>query len=281
MNDLASMIPEGTPGREAALQYETIEALVKGLSDTKATLSSTVRAPGENAPPSDWASFWNKLGAPQTADGYKVPEGLQSDLRGILEKIRPAAHTQGVTQKQWEALASAAGEVSASSQSQLQSQINELRSSWENQTREKFGAQADQKMAAGQRMLDRFLSENADAKALLEATGLSQHPAVMDLMVRASDAVGDDSAPAGGAQGAPMSNTPTQLRDRAFEILSSEEFRNPSNPANAKTVVEFALVQRHLKDLGFDTHLDPRLQDQLDPGQLRAIQELARNRTPG
>lgn len=64
--------------------------------------------------PKDMGDVWNRLGRPETADGYTAVLG--EDLRdGVYDRMSGAAHAAGLTDAQWQSLqtefAAAAGDV--------------------------------------------------------------------------------------------------------------------------------------------------------------------------
>lgn len=55
--------------------------------------------PGKDAPPEEWAAFYNQIGRPETPDGYEmeVPEG---DDGAFAKEVSPLLHEAGITAEQ-------------------------------------------------------------------------------------------------------------------------------------------------------------------------------------
>ena len=56
--------------------------IAKSARNAESLIGSSVRLPGPDAKPEDWATFFRKAGAPETADGYDFtrPDGLPEEL---------------------------------------------------------------------------------------------------------------------------------------------------------------------------------------------------------
>lgn len=73
--------------------YANLEKLVGG--DVK----TLTRIPKDANDKDGWASLWNKLGRPEKADGYAIPDALKADP--LVKFLAPIAHEQGFTAGQF------------------------------------------------------------------------------------------------------------------------------------------------------------------------------------
>src|ERR1700749_175555 len=95
-----------TSPEEAVRSYQNLEKLV-------GSKASAITLPTSESKPEEWASLYDKLGRPGSADNYAVPEPLKDDatVKGFAGK----AHELGLSSKQWEGVMQFVGEQSQSS----------------------------------------------------------------------------------------------------------------------------------------------------------------------
>ena len=84
-------------------KYTSQDAFIKAVIEDRKANGEAIKLPGEEASEEDWAKVYNKLGRPETPDGYELsktlPEGLDFNeelYNGFLENI----HTAGLSKKQ-------------------------------------------------------------------------------------------------------------------------------------------------------------------------------------
>ena len=89
--------------RSGVTKFETVDSLAQGYLELEKSMGARVKMPGEDTPQEEKSAFYRKLGAPETMDGYslpELPEGKSYD-EALLGSIRQAAHAEGVTDKQF------------------------------------------------------------------------------------------------------------------------------------------------------------------------------------
>lgn len=94
--------------------FNSKDALAKGYSDLYSKMGNRVEMPNENTPPEERSAFYNKLGRPETKEGYIIekptlPEGMSYDEKFEMT-MRGIAHEAGITQTQLKALIKAYNE---------------------------------------------------------------------------------------------------------------------------------------------------------------------------
>lgn len=63
-----------------------------------------LRLPADDAPDSDYAEIFKRLGRPNEPEDYEVPKGVEIGDEGFLKVFQQGAHAAGVTQKQFAAM---------------------------------------------------------------------------------------------------------------------------------------------------------------------------------
>jgi len=99
-------------GSKLGEKIKSMSALVK-VHETLERLNSTgskVALPSEHASDEEWAHFYQRLGRPESAEGYEIPLPEEIEKAGVLSKeslgaFREVAHKAGLTPKQASAIA--------------------------------------------------------------------------------------------------------------------------------------------------------------------------------
>lgn len=119
------------------------------------------------------ATLWNKLGRPEKADGYKVPDKMAAELKDdpMIPKYREAAHKLGLSGPQFEGLlgwfTTQGAELTAQSDEKFiatsAGEMDKLKGEW--------GAGFDRKVQAAQATLKKLGFSGDDAEAVERALG--------------------------------------------------------------------------------------------------------------
>jgi len=199
LSDKLADILEGD-ARESAIRQlgedATVEKLFTNYGELRSKLSSTNRAPREDASASEWGEFFNSMGRPEKPDGYKLPD-IPSSMEPMVESLKTAAHESGVTQNQFDAMLKTAAESAASNEAQLA----QLREGWQSKLKEDFGDKADRATEAAKEYMGRF---DEDSRKILEASGLHEHPTFADMALRAKEESMEDGTPEVSSPSAPL-----------------------------------------------------------------------------
>ena len=105
----STTLPE-TYKESAVGKYKTVGEVIKGYNEAQKLIGAKgVIVPGDNAKPEDIDKFYNALGRPEKADGYKLDQidNVHEKIRGntdIEKNFRAMAHKLGLTQKQASAM---------------------------------------------------------------------------------------------------------------------------------------------------------------------------------
>lgn len=260
MSDLNETLPDDFEGRAGlAEKFGTVADLATSYQALQGQMGGSARVPGEDASPEDWRSFYTKMGAPVSVEGYGVPEDMDAGTKSQLVGLRQQALDSGLTSKQWDSLI---GTVATGASSQIESHralLEATKEEWATQSRKKYGDQFDSKLAMAERTYRHIVGDDAEVGALLESTGLNKNPRLLDLFMKVGEQMADDTIPA-DAGGAPQGNA-NSLAMRARKLLKEGAVNNPRHPDYEEAYQEYMRIQSNLMEQGFAGITDPRLKE--------------------
>jgi len=105
----SSTLPEAYREDKSFADYKDMSSLLKTYKEQeKANSKAIAFLPDEKASPEQWDRFYNKIGRPETVDGYSVPEkelpeGYERD-EGLINNAREMAHKIGLRPEQFKGL---------------------------------------------------------------------------------------------------------------------------------------------------------------------------------
>lgn len=201
---------------DAVKSYQNLEKL---LGADRA--GNTVILPKPDASTEELGAFYNRLGRPADAAGYKieVPDGGSKDF---ATAAAGKFHELGLSQKQGEALAAWWNETAgaqtaaaaAARASQFQADDAALKTAW--------GQAFQQNLVQAQQAVRGLGLDNAMIDKLSDAMG---HKATMELLQKIGSKMGEDSFVAGdGKEPFGSALTPTQAKAKIAELMKDKNF---------------------------------------------------------
>lgn len=197
--------------------------------------------PKEDAAPEDWASFYNRLGRPESADGYKlpVPDG---DTGAFAKDAAQWFHEAGLTTKQAEALATRfsewtgkqTGDSDAAYEQQAALDVADLKKSW--------GKEYDAQTELARRAIRESGLSQEEAQMIERALGLGK-------AVRVFAALGKQFAesPMRGGEGAgrgSFGQTPEAAKARIAALRADKGWTQRYLGGDADARAEFERLHR-------------------------------------
>ncbi len=140
---------------------------------------------------------------PEQYADFAFEEGKALDT-GLADDIKATAKELGLTQSQAQKLADLALKRTESAQSQQAEMLAQARDEWAGQAKadKEFGGDAiEANLATARKALDTF--GTPELKALLNESGLGNHPEVIRFFYRSGKAISEDRVIRGGAAGQP------------------------------------------------------------------------------
>lgn len=210
-----------------ANQFASPADAVKTALELRQKLSTSVQLPGADADPSRRLEVFNRLGRPETVDGYTVvpPENLPDWVSFEDEAVRNAQrsflevmHGTGATQQMVDAALGWYWDQLTGSESARDSLLEDEYAGAEAGLRREWGRDFEANLEHAGRAVAAFGGrELGDA---LEQYGLSNHPAVIRAFARVGRTMGEDDMISG-----PMTDTTRdQLKQRAEDLVSEDDY---------------------------------------------------------
>ena len=140
---------------------------------------------------------------PPSYDGLTPPEGVSFEPE-TLEAFKTLAREINLTEEQAQKLVEYEGSLAARGQADAQEEKRQTLERWAQQTRTLYGAKLEEELSFALRAADTF--GGPDFRALLEDTGLGNHPVIIRTLSGVGRAIGEDAFP-GGKPAAPRDKT--------------------------------------------------------------------------
>ena len=205
-----------------------------------------IPVPNKHATEDDWNAVYEKLGRPQSADGYKfnLPEDQKVDEQG-LKVFADHAHKLGLLPNQAEGMVKfynqmKASEIAAADSTATagrQKAIDELQTEW--------GQAYNQKLTAANNVVSEVFPKGFMSMNLEDGTKLGDHPAVIKAFATLADKMGEDKIPQ--AEG-PSYLTPKQIDKEIATIQAPGSAYWDKNHPNHRVAVEEVLALREKKN---------------------------------
>ncbi len=250
--DLKEFVPEDHEFRKEMDQkgIDTVEKLIGMYRDARTYISSNRNGaiPGEGSTAEEWAEYRKKIGVPDSADGYKVP-----DLRDHTERvssIREVALDAGLTPEQFEKIAAASGALLDGREKEMAERTVALLEKHEADGLKEFGNDWKEMSANAKRAYAEIVGEDDGLSDLLDSTGVSSHPKIVKAFAKLAKVTGEGTMPEGNpAGGTTSSETKKMLAEAIIEgkaISADPNFRNARSPEQARLRHRWGQIQELL-----------------------------------
>ncbi len=211
-------IPEEVRKDPNIAKYKSLEELAKGhLETVKLVGRKGVIVPTENATPEEKAAFFNSIGRPEKADGYKLTpvENLHKSVQITPESSKAyfdVAHRLGLTQAQADGLnkwylESVSGGLAKQDQA-TEAMANEAAT----KLRQEWGPDFGVNLARANKLIQKFGGKDGTA-----AFGdLGNNPAVLKVLASIGKKMSEDTIRLGGVPD--LEQTPETAKQQIVEI---------------------------------------------------------------
>jgi hypothetical protein len=188
--DWKSHIPEDLRGEKVWEDVKDFPTLAKRFVDNHKYNVGALKLPPANARPEAWAEVYNKLGRPESPEGYEItppplPEGVtfdETEAKGFYQH----AHTLGLTTRQVQGVMEYYGDYTARLLERSQHQTRSTAEHTLDGLRQEFGPVTFDRQL---RTVEAFVRAEGDPElwSELEATGWGNHPQLTRLMMRLAE----------------------------------------------------------------------------------------------
>jgi hypothetical protein len=172
-----ALVPEDFRGLRAYGTFTDLKGLLKQVGNQDKVLSRngrTIVPPSDDATPTEKDMFYEALGRPKEASGYKieVPQGMEVNKENLAD-MQARAYKAGLTQAQFKELVSYNNEIVAKNAEAAKTQQEAQRVATENDLKKEWGAAFPEMMAIANQMIAHNVPE-AEQPELLAAIGNSK-----------------------------------------------------------------------------------------------------------
>lgn len=251
---LEDLIPEEFEGREGFLEkFKDVESLAKSYKELQKSMGSSVRVPSPEASMEERSAFFQRLGAPESADGYEVEEGTEE----WATKAREAAHKAHLTKDQWKTLAEAQRDLIASQRSEWEEKLTTS----QEKSKSTYGERYDEVVDRAKTALETLASKNENLAESLSQVDLRDSSA-LELFNMVGEMMTDGSAPAdGGTAETNEHGDDIQLAMNIRELMKHKAFQNRREAEHEKVQHEYRQKLQELINRGYQSVFDPRLKN--------------------
>jgi hypothetical protein len=225
-----SQLPEDMRENETLKTIPDVSSLAKSFLDTKKMVgSNTIALPGKAATPEQWDTFYKSVGRPDKWEDYQFPtEGLPEGVAVTGDDanlIRSIAHKAGlhprqaaIVYREYLSFAANAQESATTKNTQtVEAGIEDLKM--------EYGAAYDERIGMAVKAVKQFGGEKEELAALLNESGLGNHPTVVRTFARIGRLLAEDEI-VGKGSGATFSLTPTEAQTEIDKLRISSDFNN-------------------------------------------------------
>lgn len=206
---------------------------------------------GENTiklPESEEEKFevFNKLGRPEEPDQYEFDKPEQLEEKGLKwdeekeKQWKEFFHKQGLTNEQAKNLTKAFNESIINNVEQESQQSQQKKKELADEMKKEFGNEYEQVLQTADKMADEYR-----VKDVLQDAGVYDHPLVQNLLYAAADATEEDSGFSGGTS----SDKANEIDSEIDNLMSSEAYWNPEDPAHESTKNKVHQLFQHKQEL--------------------------------
>lgn len=202
-----------------------LKTLTKSYADAVKYNVGAIKMPAKDATPEQINDFYRKLGRPESAEGYQLPESLKSSPRAIA--MRGVAHSAGLTPDQWRLVAEGyerIGSEDAAQQAALRDQtITNLQGKW--------GAAFDTKVSLVQRLIRTFGGDETFEN--ISKNPIGNDAGFLEMMATVAEAMAEEELISRNVEGVASKEDAQRELDT---LTNSQVYLNPRLPGHANAV---------------------------------------------
>ena len=215
-----------------ASKYKTFNDYMKAHGELQSKMGQALFVPGKDATDEDRAKFYERLGRPKEATGYKLPDTGDIKLQAP-DSYFQALHTAGVTQPQFEVLAKWVAENTAQQREAAQTAHAEAHRG----LMKEFGSDHPAKYEMARRVGTLLLNETERKAFGIESDDPKEWPAML-VGALARVAPSFQESPHIGRHERDVGKTDDDLRAEQQELLNKPDYW--TNKAHQKRADEIA-----------------------------------------
>ena len=233
-------LPEDIRAESSLQNIQDVGQLAKGYVHAQRMVGADkVPIPTKNSTPDDWNAVFNKLGRPDSAEGYELQYQLQegADITPI-NNFKAKAHELGLLPNQAQGLLDFYTnlEQGAMDTAQKDAELNRV----ENETtlRQEFGLAYDKKINQANSVFKNFFAQDMADLKLQNGTSVGNHPGFIKALIKMSENFSEDNMGAGQEESGAM--TPAEADREIQKILGdpNHAYFQKNHPGHKSAVDE-------------------------------------------
>ncbi len=251
MAELSEHLPEDFEGKESLSgKFDSVAGLAKSYQELEKSMSGRIAIPSAEASGEELAEFYQKIGKPESVEGYSAPEGMEE----WAEEARGIADAANLTKAQWDAFVAAQKTANEGQLGLAKKSLEEGHT----HLQETYGSKYEEYLELAKRGRD-HLTKNEALSDMVNSLDL-KNPQAYELLREVGNLMADDSSPDTGEAASDPENEMREAAARIREILKGSEFTDRHDPANEKVTQEYYTLFAKLSEAGYTGAADPRLQ---------------------
>ena len=237
-----SSLPDDMKDSASLSDINTVEDLAKSFISAQSLLGkSRVGVPSPDASPEEEAEFYNKLGRPESVDGYELPtEGIPEDVsvdKGRLDSILKLAHETGMTKKQVAKMYRGMLELDSNNVQNMEKERATYQDNAINTLKKEWGHAFDEKTSLASNTAKKFGGEAFIN--MLEETGMGNNVALIRAFANIGKIVAEDEIHGKGSSGS-FVMSPAEAKAEITTKMNDQEFmaayKSRANSGNMEAV---------------------------------------------
>jgi hypothetical protein len=239
--DWRSALDEGLRSDPTLADIKDLNGLAKSYVHAQRMVGKDkLVIPGEGADPTEWDSFYEKLGRPQDGKYNLDPKGIIPDDMPFqpeaIDHFKKVFHEAGLSQKQAETVFKNYMQFAGEQHTNMMTTGQQQREQWVTDVKKEFGKAYDQKIDLAVRAVDTFGGE--DMKKWLNETGLGDNPMFIKVFSKIGEKMQESLTQPGQSGGFTL--TPDAARQEIARMQRDDKFMaaylSPATEGHAEAV---------------------------------------------
>lgn len=248
-------LPEDLRADPSLTSFKDVGSLAKSYVAANKMLGSRIPVPDSKADPKLWDEVYNKLGRPETADKYalpqdvKLPEGITLNPEQF-KKTQERFHKMGLSTKQAEDVMRLHAEAISEGHASQQAKQVESQKLAQAELTEMFGDKLQAKVELAQAVIKKF----GDDKLIeyLNTSGLGNNPQLIAMLAKAGEGLIEDTA--GGRLDTQVIGDAGQALGQIGKLKADSEFMKAlttkENPGHDAAVKRWEMLHKQAHGSG-------------------------------
>lgn len=224
------------------LKFNDVGSLAKSYVNAQRMIGADkIALPGEHATDDEWGEVYDRLGRPQTPQGYELSYGEGEDGEAAMGIYSDVAHKLGLNGKQAQGLLDWYTELESSGKQQADGDAALATEEGMKELRTEWGRAFDQKASSAHRAAKALLgsTDMFDEIELSDGRKLGDHPEIVRMFAGLADQISEDQLQGDTSE---VAFTPDEAMRRIAEITAPDSpYWDKQHPQH------FILVEEALK----------------------------------